>query len=128
MLGRTHRFHGYNSLKRAYQHGQTSRSSLINLRCAPRTGDRPYRVAIVVSRKVSKSAVVRNRIRRRIYEVVRQAPAVPPSTDLVFTVFSDQVASLEATQLTATIHELLQKAAASQKPPENIGQTSQTVL
>jgi ribonuclease P protein component len=67
-------------------------------------------VAVVVSRKVSKSAVVRNRIRRRVYEIVRRADNVPPSTDLIFTVFGEQVAELEATKLQATVAELLQKA------------------
>lgn len=110
MIGRAHRFHGYGSLKRVYQNGQSARSSQLNLRFATRSQGRPYRVAVVVSRKVSKSAVVRNRIRRRIYEVVRQAPNVPAATDLVFTVFNEQLAELDAAQLAATIHELLQKA------------------
>jgi ribonuclease P protein component len=64
----------------------------------------------VVSRKVNKSAVVRNRIRRRIYEQVRQYETVPPDTDLIFTVFSDQVANLESKQLKTIISELLNKA------------------
>ena len=110
MLTRSHRFHGYGSLRRTYSHGQTARGSLISLRFAPRPAGKPYRVAIVVSRKVHKSAVVRNRIRRRIYEVVRQSKAIPPATDLIFTVFSDQVASVEADQLNSIISELLTKA------------------
>ena len=31
-----------------------------------------FKVAVIVSRKVSKSAVVRNRIRRRLYEIIRK--------------------------------------------------------
>ncbi len=110
MLGRTHRFHGYGSLKRVYSQGQGARGSLISLRYASRPGDRPYRVAVVVSRKVSKSAVVRNRIRRRVYEIVRQADNVPPSSDLIFTIFSEQVAELEAAKLQNMVAELLAKA------------------
>jgi ribonuclease P protein component len=67
-------------------------------------------VAVVVSRKVSKSAVVRNRIRRRVYEIVRQADNVPPSSDLIFTIFSEQVAELEAAKLQNMVAELLAKA------------------
>jgi ribonuclease P protein component len=116
MIGRAHRFHGYGSLKRAYQQGRSVRSSQVNLRFVARASDRPYRVAVVVSRKVNKSAVVRNRIRRRIYELVRQANNVPAATDLVFTVFSDQLAELDSAQLATTIADLLQKAGqASQK-------------
>lgn len=112
MIGRAHRFHGYGSLRAVYQRGQTVRGSSVSLRYAVRDPKRPYRVAVVVSRKVSKLAVTRNRIRRRIYEVVREADAtIVPGTDLVFTVFNDQLAGLEAPKLQAAITELLQKAA-----------------
>jgi ribonuclease P protein component len=111
MIARAHRFHGYGSLRGVYRQGQTARGGLISLKYASREPGRPYRVAVVVSRKVHKSAVTRNRIRRRIYEVVRRADAgIPPGTDLVFTVFSDQLAELNADQLLATITELLTKA------------------
>ena len=109
MIGRTHRFHGYGSLKRVYQGGRSLRGPLLSLRFAPRAPGRPYRVAVVVSRKVSKSAVVRGRIRRRIYEIVRQADNVPPGTDLIFTVFSDQIAELETAKLQTVVKDLLQK-------------------
>lgn len=110
MLGRAHRFHGYAVLRRTYGRSQAVRGPLISLRFSARAGGRPFRVAVVVSRKVSKSAVTRNRIRRRVYETVRLADNVPPSTDLVFTVFSQQVADLEPAKLQAAVTELLRKA------------------
>ncbi len=71
-----------------------------------------YRVAVVVSRKVSKSAVVRNRIRRRIYETVRvQSPHITQAYDMVFTVFSDQLAAMQYADVAASIVMQLQKAA-----------------
>lgn len=114
MIGRLHRFHGYGSLRAVYSRGQTVRTPLMNLRFAPaRNPGRPYRVAVVVSRKVHKSAVMRNRIRRRIYEAVRTSETPPPAgTDLIFTVFSDRLAALPAAKLQQTITGLLQKAAA----------------
>ena len=112
MIGRSHRFHGYGSLNGVYRRGQSVRSSMVSLKFVSRGPNRPYRVAVVVSRKVSKSAVVRNRIRRRIYEAVRQANTlVLPDTDLVFTVFDERVAELAAAELAAAITGLLQKAA-----------------
>lgn len=118
MIGRTHRFHGYGSLRSVYQRGQTVRGPQVSLRYATRDPKRPYRVAVVVSRKTSKSAVARNRIRRRIYAIVREAGAViPPGTDLVFTVFNEQLAGLEAPKLKETIAGLLQKASKAAKPP-----------
>jgi len=111
MLGRGHRFHGYGSLRGVYKRGQNVRGSLVSLKFASRGPNRPYRVAVVVSRKVSKSAVTRNRIRRRIYEVVRHAEAsIEPGTDLVFTAYGDQLATLDAGKLQTLITELLQKA------------------
>jgi ribonuclease P protein component len=110
MIGRTHRFHGYGSLRRVYANGESVRGSLINLKFSPRSPGKAYRAAVVVSRKVNKSAVVRNRIRRRIYELVRRSDNRPESTDLIFTVFSDQVANLDAAKLAATVDELLTKA------------------
>lgn len=115
MIARTHRFHGYGSLRYVYQRGQNIRGPQVSLKFVRRDPVKPYRVAVVVSRKVSKSAVVRNRIRRRIYEVVRLAgEGIKPGTDLVFTAFSDQLAEIPAAKLQAQVSELLQKAAPNQ--------------
>lgn len=111
MLGRAHRFHGHKALNGVYRRGKTARSASLNLRYAQRDPDKPYRVAVVVSRKVSKSAVVRNRIRRRIYAAVRDSgPGIRPGTDLVFTAFSDQLAGLPYEDLQKTVGGLLDKA------------------
>ena len=109
MIGRTHRFHGRNSLNPVYKNGNTVRSSMISLKYTSR-GTKPYRVAVVVSRKVHKSAVVRNRIRRRIYEICRKQTNIDlAGKDLIFTIFSDQLASMEHDKLESTINGLLVK-------------------
>jgi ribonuclease P protein component len=110
VFGQRHRFHGYNSLKAVYARGQTVRGQQLSLKYAQRETSRPYRVAVVVSRKVSKSAVVRNRIRRRVYEQIRQlADGIKPGSDLVFTAYSDQLAELETPKLASIIKDLLDK-------------------
>src|SRR5438445_10027858 len=107
MITVSHRFHGHGSLRGVYQRGQTVRSSMVGLRFARRDPRRPYRAAVVVSRKVSKSAVVRNRIRRRLYEIIRrQALAIPPGTDLVVTVFDERAAELPAPNMEAVVPAL----------------------
>lgn len=112
MIGIKHRFHGYNSLRGVYQRGQSLRGPLITLKFVRRGSRRPYRAAVVVSRKVSKSAVKRNRIRRRVYEVVRaESENIAAGTDLVFTVFDEKVSEMPAPKLRAAIQDLLQKAA-----------------
>ena len=90
MISRKHRFHGYGSLRHVYQHGKTSRGSLFAIKSSPNPKRTTYRAAVVVSRKVNKSAVVRNRIRRRLYEALAELKIENPY-DIVITVFSDKV-------------------------------------
>lgn len=123
MLAQAHRFHGYGSLKGVYQRGQGFRGSLISVKYAtsdkPKSKPKAYRVAVVVSKKVHKSAVTRNRIRRRIYELVRKSDIqLAPGTDVILTVFSEQVAELESTRLQIMIEELLKKVADHQSPSD----------
>ncbi len=108
MLARQHRFHGYNSLKKVYPKSKSLRGSMISLRYTDRS-PKSYRVAVVVSKKVSKSAVKRNRIRRRVYEAIRLSGSIPPSTDLIFNVYSDQVAEIDFKNLQDQLNELLLK-------------------
>ena len=111
MLRKSHRFHGYGSVRQVYAKGRAVRGGVIGLKYAKRDLNKKYRVAVVVSRKVHKSAVTRNRIRRRLYEAVRTAAVQPENgTDLVFTVFSDQLAEMPAEKLRAAVDDLLQKA------------------
>lgn len=111
MLERTHRFHGYNSLRQTYKAGRSLHGPLMVLKFVENPRRAGYRVAVVVSRKVSKSAVVRNRIRRRIYETVRHyQPHILKPYDMVFMVFSDQLADLPAKQLNKLIRSQLVRA------------------
>jgi ribonuclease P protein component len=109
MIGRRYRFHGLGSLNVVYRHGQTIRSQQFAVRYVP--AKRPTsRVAIVVSRKISKSAVVRNRIRRRVYALVQlQLATLPVPLDIVITVFSDQLAVVDAHSLERSIKEVFRK-------------------
>jgi ribonuclease P protein component len=111
MISVKHRFHGHNSLRAVYGRGRTVRGPFITLKYLERSG-RPYRAAVVVSRKVHKSAVVRNRIRRRIYEIIRRSDGrLTEGRDLVFTVFSDRVADMPAADLSDAIGRLLKQTA-----------------
>ena len=113
MIERAHRFRGYNSLRFVYQKGGTARAGALSLRYKLNNRRKSFRVAVVVSRKVHKSAVVRNRIRRRIFEIVRESNKAKPITlpyDLVFIVYSDQLATLPTAELSVLINEQLTKA------------------
>ena len=111
MIGRRNRFHGHNALKTVYQHGTTVRGSVISLKFN-QNKRQTYRIAVVVSKKVHKSAVVRNRIRRRIYEICRKQTTTDLNGfDLVFTIFSDQIATIEHEKLEKYVKDLLKKVA-----------------
>jgi ribonuclease P protein component len=65
----------------------------------------------VVSKKVHKSAVVRNRIRRRLYETFRlESPAFKQPHDMVVTVFNEQVATLPAEEVQKMVRAQLKQA------------------
>jgi ribonuclease P protein component len=121
MLNSLHRFHGLNSLNATYKRGEVVRGPILSLRYAPNTRRTKYRAAVVVSKKVDKSAVVRNRIRRRVYEIVRtQLGDTAPAYDLIFSVFSNQVATITATELQSQIASLVKRAGVTgAKPPEH---------
>ncbi len=111
MISRTHRFHGYGSLRFLYKNGHTVRGPLLSLKYAQNPRRQAYRMAVVVSKKVSKSAVVRNSIRRRIYETVRLLEGgITKPYDIVFTVFHEQVTELSSDKLHNMIHEQLKQA------------------
>lgn len=115
MITRSHRFHGLNSLRHVYTHGRTMRAGMLAVRSElnPRraASGAGYRAAVVVSRKVHKSAVVRNRIRRRVYEILRRHESqITRPFDIVVTIFSEEVASLDAQILEATVVDVLGKA------------------
>lgn len=109
MLALKNRFHGHNSLRPLYQKGQSVYSANIKLLHAPARNVQ-FRVAVVVSKKVHKSAVVRNRIRRRLYEFVRitMSEAKTPH-DLIFVVQNQSLQNLEYASLQTELLQLLKK-------------------
>lgn len=111
MIKRRHRFHGLGSLRGVYRRGQTVRSSILSLRYQINANRECYRAAVIVSKKVNKLAVKRNRIRRRIYEVIRlNEPKIRPDCEFIVTVFSDQIETWTATRLEKEVKSLLKRA------------------
>lgn len=111
MIHRMNRFHGHGSLQYVYKRGQTVRGASLSLRYCLNERRQTYRAAVVVSRKVSKSAVVRNRIRRRLYEDIRAlSPGFKATYDLVLVVYDEKIADLAAERLAAEVTTLCKKA------------------
>jgi ribonuclease P protein component len=107
MLAKKHRFHGYNSLRAVYQKGQAARVAGITMRVLPNPRRSTYRAAVVVSKKVHKSAVVRNRIRRRVYEQLRLLVPESCRADIVVLVYTEDVASVESLKLAGDLKRVL---------------------
>lgn len=93
-----------------YQHGKTIRRSKMSLVFTMNT--RGYtRVAVVVSKKVEKTAVGRNRIRRRVYEALRlNMDYIPKKTDYIFVVYSKEVATMPFGKLEGLLGDLVKES------------------
>lgn len=111
MISKKHRFHGRGSLSYVYKNGLSERVEFFAIKHVKSKTDK-YRLAVVVSKKVNKKAVVRNRIRRRIYEVVRNIYkdfGFSQPSDIIITVFDDSVANISTQDLNNSISKLLTK-------------------
>lgn len=124
MIGRKLRFHGRGSLTYVYKRGKSVRTNLLSLKFAPNQRRRNYRLAVVVSRKVSKSAVVRNRIRRRLYEAVRKLYDFPDVYDLVLVAYDEQLAEIPAADIEVQLKQLFKKAGLGSKTGHSTSQTT----
>lgn len=108
MLARKLRFHGHGSLKYLYKNAATYRSRYMTVRAIKNPRRKTSRVCVVVSKKVHKSAVGRNRIRRRVYEIVRlQLPHMQQTRDIAIIVTNAEVRTANYEDLTKSLTELL---------------------
>lgn len=111
MLPKQHRFHGNKSLRFVMSRGRSVRTADMSLKSVHNKRAEQFRVAVVVSKKVSKSAVVRNRIRRRIYAAVADYRSqLDRPYDLVFFIYSNSVAELAYPELNQRVAKLLKQA------------------
>ena len=109
MISRKHRFRGHRSLDFVYRNGKTFKAGGMSIKTMPAKGE-DYRLAVVVSKKVHKSAVKRNRIRRRVFEqfrLLRAEHGKPLKYDIIVTVFKDDLATIPAGELAGYCKKLL---------------------
>jgi ribonuclease P protein component len=111
VISSEHRFHGRTALKFVYQNGQVVRGPFFSIKYAQNPRRKDYRAAVVVSRKVDKSAVVRNRLRRRLYEALRHnQDRIKQPVDIVITVFSANLDELSPAKLERQLKDQLKAA------------------
>ena len=107
MIPFRNRFHGHNSLRFVYKNGRIVRSRYATLKSSPNPNRNQPRIAVVVSKKVLKSAVRRNRIRRRIYDYIRnQTPRLNQNYDIVIIVSSSELLNMSSEELVAQLEQL----------------------
>ena len=107
MLAKKYRFHRQNDVRRVYTRGESARSGPFGMKYMKQTKPSDSRVAVVVSKKIDKRAVVRNRIRRRVYEIIRNRwDDIEPGYDIVITVFNVSVADDAHSELDHRINKL----------------------
>lgn len=68
-----------------------------------------FRLAVVVSKKTAKSAVVRNRIRRRVFAWAEDRASELPALDMVVFAHTTEVAQMPKTELDQRLDTLLGK-------------------
>ena len=93
-----------------YQKGKTIRSPKMSLIFLDNSKGFT-RIAVVVSKKVEKSAVKRNRIRRRIYEVLRNnLESIPKKRDYIFVVYSKELENLPVDEIEKILGKLVSES------------------
>lgn len=111
MISSLFRFHGHNSLRYVYSNGKAVRSQLFTVKYVPNTHRTRPRFSVVVSKKVIKSAVGRNRIRRRLYEYLRlNTPNLNGTYDIVMICTSPELRTLPYEQISEQLTQLFEKA------------------
>jgi ribonuclease P protein component len=111
MIPFRNRFHGHNSLRFVYKNGKVVRSRFATLKSTPNVNRIHPRVVVVVSKKVLKSAVYRNRIRRRVYEHVRQQMhRFDKNYDLAIIITTSEVMTMPAADLAVQLEQLFDQS------------------
>jgi ribonuclease P protein component len=108
-MKRAYRLRRPDQFQRVRREGRTWGASLLTLNAAANRR-RVSRCGFVAGKRVGK-AVERNRARRRVREAVRLVyDQIAPGWDLVFVIRSPALATIEWTQIQATVEQLLRRA------------------
>lgn len=117
MIPSPFRFHGHNSLRYVYTNGKAVRSQPLTIKWVKNTHRSKPRISIVVSKKVLKSAIGRNRIRRRLYEYMRtNIDRLNDTYDIVVITTSADLRTMPYDELSGQMNALLEKAGVYKTP------------
>lgn len=112
MLNKRFRFHSRGGVQYVYRHGKTIRSAKASLVFVDNV--RGFqRFAVVVSKKVEKTAVGRNRIRRRFYEAIRlykKEQNLNLPRDFIFVVYSKDFMTCDFSEVKDAVASLISQS------------------
>ncbi len=110
MLSKKYRFHSRGGVRFTYQKGKTIRTPKMSLVFNENSRGH-QRFAVVISKKVIKSAVGRNRVRRRVYEAIRMNLSYfKDKKDCIFVIYSKDIKDIEFEKLIKMIRDLLEQS------------------
>jgi ribonuclease P protein component len=110
VLARENRLRSASDIARVYKRGAYGGSGGALSVKAVKSGRAVTRAVVVVGKKVSKKAVVRNRIRRRLLELLRpQVTTAAAGWDIVLSVHSD-ISELPASEISEHVTRALARA------------------
>ena len=110
MLAKKYRFHSRGGVRFTYHKGKTIRTPKMSLVFNENSRGK-QRFAVVISKKVIKTAVGRNRVRRRIYEAIRlQLPEFKDTKDCIFVIYSKEIKDMNFLELQKIIKNLLEQS------------------
>jgi len=111
MLAQSYRFHGYGSLKFLYSRGRVFRARSLSVRVAYNERRSESRCTVIVTKKVFKAAPKRNRIRRRVYEIVRTNwHHIKPAHDILISVYDPATTVMAHADLEDIVIGILKQA------------------
>ncbi len=111
MIPVKYRFHGHGSLRYLFKNAQAVRARHITVKYVANPRRKHPRFSVVVSKKVHKSAVGRNRIRRRLYEIIRlNIPKLTNTYDVALIITNSEVINMEHAELEGQVRQLFTQA------------------
>lgn len=111
MIAKNFRFHGHGALRYLYKNADTYRSRYGVIRIITNPKRRSSRLAVVISKKTHKSAVGRNRMRRRVYEILRhELPKFEGNYDVAVIVTNAEVMAVPHDELVRSLQAMLAQA------------------
>lgn len=110
MIPFNNRFHGHSSLNYVYKNGKAVRSHWLIIKVVKNPTRDTTRAAVIISKKVLKGAVKRNRVRRQIYEYISALlPNLNNNYDIAFIVLSGELFTATQQQIFTELNTLIDK-------------------